>query len=588
MYKKKSIVMIAMCVAVLFMAIVYATFSSNLRINGSVGISGKWLVHFTSIVTQSNTTGASNNSEPTASGTTAVMDANLDLPGDSITYTLVLKNDGNVDAIIDEVSAVAEGSNAIIFSIDGINQGDQLKIGESKTITVKIEYDINFTSQPEETSKVLTVDISCIQDMGDGNNQTTAEDTYITGPVKLSSILLKNNPAQADTNIDFSKINSDTNGNGLYYTSTNTENNKVTYYFRGQVNNYVKLGDMYFRVIRINEDGSIRVIYTGKSATASGSAASIGKGGFNLKVGDNAFAGYMYGTPTVFIDTSSGVHELSYNYSSHTTGTTMKMATSYSFDSSTGEYTLLNPVDGSYTSTYYNYYTCMSATDTTCTHLAKLITATTENNTNKITSAEFLAGQYSTSYYEATRNTTSSNIKTLVDNWYKTNMLKYSTLISDSGFCNDRTVTSGTGYGVSDTEYASYTRIYTNKQPQFGCPNEVRDLFTTSTSDKGNKALTYPVGLITADEVAYAGNVFETTNSNNYLNINGHFWTMSPYRFFTWYSNIRTWRVINGAGLNGNDSQLQYLIRPVINLNPDTIVTSGNGTSAKPYMIKVS
>ena len=588
MYKKKNVIMIAMCVAVLFMAIVYAAFSSNLRINGSVGISGKWLVHFTDITTQDKTAGASNNSNPIASGTTAIMDANLDLPGDSITYTLILKNDGNVDAIIDEVSAVAEGSNAIIFSINGINQGDQLKIGESKTITVKIEYDINFTSQPEETSKVLTVDISCIQDMGDGNNQITAEDTYITGPVKLSSILLKNNPAQADTNIDFSKINSDTNGNGLYYTSTNTENNKVTYYFRGQVNNYVKLGDMYFRVIRINEDGSIRVIYTGKSTTASGSAASIGKGGFNLKVGDNAFAGYMYGTPTTYIDTSSGVHELSYNYSSHAKNTTVKMATSYTFDSSTGEYTLQNPIDGSYSSDYYNYYTCMSATATTCTHLAKLITATTNDDTYSITSAEFFAGQYTTTYHEATKNTISSNIKTLIDAWYQTNMLKYSSLISDSGFCNDRSITNGTGYGNNDTEYGAYTRIYTNKQPQFACPDEERDLFTTSTSTKGNKALTYPVGLITADEVAYAGNVFETTNSNNYLNINGHFWTMSPYRFFTWYSNIRTWRVINGSGLNGNDSQLQYLIRPVINLKPDTIVTKGNGTSTRPYIVNVS
>ena len=96
----------------------------------------------------------------------------------------------------------------------------------------------------------------------------------------LSTQILKDNTALADTNIDFSKGNSDTNGKGLYYTSTNTEYNKVTYYFRGAVvNNYVSFAGFIWRIVRINEDGSVRLI----------TQNSIGNSTFNDNRDVNAF-----------------------------------------------------------------------------------------------------------------------------------------------------------------------------------------------------------------------------------------------------------------------------------------------------------
>ena len=72
-----------------------------------------------------------------------------------------------------------------------------------------------------------------------------------------------------------------------------------SYYYRGNVtNNYVKFAGFYWRIIRINGDGTVRVIYDGRSAHANGDASTdrqIGTSAFNSSYNDNAYVGYMYG-----------------------------------------------------------------------------------------------------------------------------------------------------------------------------------------------------------------------------------------------------------------------------------------------------
>ena len=79
------------------------------------------------------------------------------------------------------------------------------------------------------------------------------------------------------------------------------DNYGTSYYFRGNVqNNYVYFANFYWRIIRINGDGSIRMIYDGTTAHANGEASEdrkIGDSAFNEKDDDNAYVGYMYGTP---------------------------------------------------------------------------------------------------------------------------------------------------------------------------------------------------------------------------------------------------------------------------------------------------
>ena len=77
----------------------------------------------------------------------------------------------------------------------------------------------------------------------------------------------------------------------------------TSYYFRGTVeNNYVKFANYYWRIIRINGDGSIRMIYAGTTAHANGyddSSAndmSIGTSAFNSSYNDNTYVGYKIGS----------------------------------------------------------------------------------------------------------------------------------------------------------------------------------------------------------------------------------------------------------------------------------------------------
>ena len=79
------------------------------------------------------------------------------------------------------------------------------------------------------------------------------------------------------------------------------DNYGTSYYYRGNVsNNYVYFAGFYWRIVRINGDNSIRIIYDGTTIHENGDASDdriIGTSAFNEKTDDNAYVGYMYGTP---------------------------------------------------------------------------------------------------------------------------------------------------------------------------------------------------------------------------------------------------------------------------------------------------
>ena len=74
----------------------------------------------------------------------------------------------------------------------------------------------------------------------------------------------------------------------------------TSYYYRGNVtNNYVKFGYYYWRILRINGDGTIRIIYDGTSAHANNDSSAdrqVGTSVYNSSYNDNTGVGYMYGT----------------------------------------------------------------------------------------------------------------------------------------------------------------------------------------------------------------------------------------------------------------------------------------------------
>ena len=315
MERSKRTVIIALCIAIFMMAVGFAAFSTTITIDGTANVTSDWNVVFTNIAVISKTDGATSKSA-NASGTTATFDVGLISPGDNIVYEITVENQGTLDAIIENIEAFASVNPAIDFEISNIKIGDTLAKQKNTTFNVTISYDKDVTSQPSNVSNTLTVDITYVQNLG---QTITPSEPVIDKLTTLSNAILRDNPAQSDSDLDFS-INSrgcyrtvdgdetvevcdDTKiTKGLYYTSTNTIENKTVYYFRGNVtNNIVQFGknangnDLFWKIIRINEDGSIRLIYNGTSPTATGSNASIGANEFNSSSSSNRYVGYMYG-----------------------------------------------------------------------------------------------------------------------------------------------------------------------------------------------------------------------------------------------------------------------------------------------------
>jgi len=573
--RKKNIIIMVMLIAIVFMSVGYSILRTELKITGGANITSTWDVRITGITNNNSTGSAYNLEEPSFTNDTAKFKVILVNPGDSMTYTVTIENKGTLTAVLNGMNITTSGTDAIIYEVSGVKEGDTLAAGGTKTLTVVARYNSNVIADPYERAKTLKVGLEWLQytnqtinpgtytinynsNGGSGNmvgttctvgssctlaTNTFTKDGYalagwattptgayiytdgqsvmnLTSKGKtitlyavwreaklLATYILANNNAQADTSIDFSAISSDTNGKGLYYTSTNTEDNKTTYYFRGAVdNNYVQFGtdangnDLYWRIVRINEDGSIRLV------TEEGVVYGL----VNINTDDNTYVGYMYGTAR--------------------------------------------------SSTY----------------------ALTHTNTND------------------------STIKGVLDDWYEANLKNsYGSYLADAGFCNDRSVApsaglwassdTALGYRKNDTVYGATGRLANiddrspkeNAQPQFACPNASNDLFTLKGSNKGNKALDNPIGLLTMDEVAYAGGVYSRTNESMYLSGAGT-WTMSPSNYT--YVGADAFAV-NGESY-GYDKSVgdSNLIRPVINLRSDVEITSAtqNGTSTNYYVIKTN
>jgi hypothetical protein len=217
------------------------------------------------------------------------------------------------------------------------------------------------------------------------------------------------------------------------------------------------------------------------------------------------------------------------------------------------------------------------------------------NSTQDNAYVGYMYGTTGSTTYEATHaNINSNTIKLYSDSWYNTNLSSYSSYIADAGYCNDRSISSGLGYAKNGTTYAVYTRNNSNASaiPQFACPNANNDLFTTASSSFGNKALTYPAGLLTADEARYGGlqqgkSYSSDWNYTNYLKMSSTYWIMSPVSASEYGPTLYT--IKNFGTLYGGSVYEwvwnSYGFRPTIALKP-TVTASGHGTYDDPYVIE--
>ena len=113
--QKNNLIIGGLCCILLLMGIGYAAFSTQLKINGTSSISSEWKVLITDITSGSIVGGASNAAEPTHTETTATFSTNLISPGDSITYTITVANQGSIDAVLKNIEVNTGNNEAIEF-----------------------------------------------------------------------------------------------------------------------------------------------------------------------------------------------------------------------------------------------------------------------------------------------------------------------------------------------------------------------------------------------------------------------------------------------------------------------------------------
>ena len=221
-------------------------------------------------------------------------------------------------------------------------------------------------------------------------------------------------------------------------------------------------------------------------------------------------------------------------------------------------------------------------------------TYTSKFNTNYNDNA-YVGFKYGTAgasdYASAHANTNKSKILTNLETWYTNNLKTYADTMVDTVWCNDKTnvtdttydpwriTPNGYGYGTNETYYGAKQRLVSTSGSAGG----------TGPSLKCNGELskvTSKVGLITADEMAFAGSIAYTNNLSIYLQENtgtNCWWSLSP-NYFAGYIAI-VWGVCSGS-LNDNSVVGDYGLRPVISLISSTTISSGSGTSEDPYVIE--
>ena len=322
----------------------------------------------------------------------------------------------------------------------------------------------------------------------------TCSITFKSNLPTLYEKILADKSTRPGARTSFSSVLTTDNTKTLY---TSTEDSKTVYYFAGNAtDNWVKFGknasnqDIYWRIIRTNSDGGVRLLYHGTSTTATD--AYIGTSAFNSSFNNIAYVSYMYG------------------------------------------------------------------------------------NLGSVANAR--------------ENTTDSTIKTIIDKWYKDNLnTNYGKYLSTTAvYCNDRSTSDNTYFGA-------YTRLVTNKTPSYDCAT-TEDKFTVD-STVGNGKLTYPIALMTADEVSFAGGLYGTNAPTWYYynSANGSstgstwWWLLSPY---IWNGSDAF--VFSVRGSSNPGYLISYIVsgvyntngvRPAISLKSCTLYSTGDGSATNPYTI---
>jgi len=463
------------------------------------------------------------------------------------------------------LGAIEPGNHTI--TVRYLDENDEEQIRSTKTITI----------QKGETAEVSENVITVTNDSQTVNiniDATNADNTTINNTIKeynpfnegtLTYNLYKNKAIVKEydsegtfvknvTNKTVTSIPSvitgvsdgkDITDTGLF---TTIDDYGTSYVYRGTVtNNYVSFAGFTWRVVRINGDGSVRLILDGSLdlVKKEGESDYVYKNAalyaldtygivkFNENSDDNAYVGYMYGE---FDGNSTSYDDAHENIKSSIIKT--------------------------YLEEFYNQYIKTYQND----YIADTMFCADKTRADGYTTLGFGTGTSNRTYYGA------------FDRLWKSSTESVPTVK-----CGDRSEIADTG--LTDEQLA-YSR-YTSK------------IDMSERTNKGvlvNNDLTYPIGLMSADELVMAGAFKTTKNQYYYLydaygyatkTLNSAWWGMSPFSFV----GSRAYEFSSDAATNSlNHNFVNYApgVRPVINLKTGILLNDGVGTIDSPYTVKVS
>ena len=494
------------------------------------------------------------------------------------------KSEYKYNLVIEDLVNTTATTGSLVYKItcddtNGYNMTDFQDLPKALTATnTTLAYNIPIASKALQTytieiKYINKVDVNQSADMGAILSGQLFIEKFEYRNKNLTAVMLEDNPTISERT-DFSVANTENTTGTLYKTNKTEDGSEVYYYSGNTTNNWVKFGkyqkdnivyrgyysetsssyseyatleectnatsynkrctefthgnvgdDMYWRIIRTNEDGSVRILYSGTSPDTT--------------------EGYI------------GESEIN-----------------------------------SYTNTQRSDYEPTYAEDPMYVGYMYGTSGSLENNRT---------------------NENDSTIKTYVDTWYQNYLLNnYDKYISKSAvYCNDRSVPNN-NYSISNHfDYGAYTRLVTNKAPSYKCGSNttgglfestqaIEDKFSASTEGGGNGQLKYPIALMTADELSFAGGKEHYTLPSPYAwfysnSIGGsivgknEFWYfLSPY---FWTANDSFVFFVDGywpGSFGGESVTYSTPVRPAISLSSCVNISYGDGTPSYPYVIDES
>ena len=425
---------------------------------------------------------------------TLVVDSNTFKTDDQLQYELVSTNTSTNGEVIPSISK----TDITGLSID-LDKGYFAKANNAKhTYQLKIYYPKKATTQNSNQGAEFSAHVEI--------ESTKAPKTNGV----LSELVLYNNEVKVPVTTPGTTVSIASEA----LLSSTEDNYGTSYYFRGNVkNNYLEFANKCWRIVRINGDGTVKLILHNDNTTLDANPCAAANNSttaafahyngskytsaFNPSDKDNAYVGFMYGT--------------------------------------------------------------IGASDYASTHA----------NTNK------------------------SIILTNLETWYSNNLVLFEDKIADTVWCNDKTNIIDTTYNpfnfinVTGLGYARNITLYGAIKRLISASGSAGGTGPSLKCNKGLSEITTKIGLITADELAFAGYAFNLKNTTSYLQENatvGLWSSMSPVDFAG--NGARVWYVAGSSGefsINGH-ADSSFGVRPLISLK-SSVTVNGVGTSENPYKV---